>query len=102
MLIFKNRSTHCRQLCLKVCSGMAGSLVREHFLEKASFQQDSEGGKGQSLMVVKKGDINSSLERLCVFPGAWVGGTVRQSAWTRASAATWLRFAALIHHQKLG
>ena len=51
---------------------MVGSLVRENFLEKASFQQDSEGGKGQSLMVVKKGDVNSSLGRLCVFPGAWV------------------------------
>lgn len=73
MLIFKNHSTHCRELCLKVCSGMAGSLVRENFLEKASFQQDSEGGKGQSLMVVKKWNVNSSLGRLCVFPGAWMG-----------------------------
>lgn len=81
---------------------MAGSLVRENFLEKASFQQDSEGGKGQSLMVVKKGDVNSSFKEVVCFSRGMDGGTVRQSAWNRAFAATWLRFAVLIHHQKLG
>lgn len=80
MLLFKNHSSHCRQLCLKGCSGMAGSLVRENFLEKASFQQDSEDGKGQSLMVVKKGDVNSSFREVMCFSRGMDGGTVRQSA----------------------